>query len=157
MHVRSITKTKYVFALVAIFFISISAKVDPDKVKAAETCEKVIKYYIKAGNENGKEFKLNAEITVNPINLINVNLELPNQPDSKFDIIIDSFDCNLNADLTKGSALYKGYIKQENGSATNAIIKIARDEKGKLTISNADPEQASGMILYVDRWEVFEN
>jgi len=148
---------KLVLTLIAIFFISVSAKVDPNKVKAAETCEKVIKYYIKAGKENDKEFKLNAEITVNPINLINVNLELPNQPDSKFDIIIDSFDCNLNADLTKGSALYKGYIKHENGSATNALIKISRDEKGKLTISNADPEQASGMILYVEKWEVFEN
>lgn len=157
MYISSITKTKYTFALIAVFFISVSAKVDSYKFKPAETCEKVLKYYIKAGKENGKEFKLNADITVNPINLINVNLELPNQTKSKFDIIIDSFDCNLNADLTKGSALYKGYIKHENGDATNAVIKISRDENGKLTISNADPEQNSGLILYVDKWDVFEN
>jgi len=151
-----INKTKYVLVLIAISFISISAKVEP-KVNAAETCERVIKYYIKTGKENGKEFKLNAEITVNPINLINVNLEMPQEPKSKFDIIIDSFDCNLNADLTKGSALYKGYIKHENGDATNSVIKISRDEKGQLTISNADPEQTGGLILYVNKWEVFEN
>jgi len=150
-------KIKSVLVLVIILFTSVSAKVEPYKIKKDETCENVIKYYIKTGKENNKEFLVNAEITVNPINLININLELPNQPDSKFDIIIDSFDCNLNADLTKGSALYKGYIKHENGSATNAVIKISRDEKGKLTISNADPEQASGMIFYVDKWEVFEN
>jgi len=157
MYMHFINKTKYLLVLIAISFISISAKVEPDKVNAAETCERVIKYYIKTGKENGKEFKLNAEITVNPINLINVNLEMPQEPKSKFDIIIDSFDCNLNADLTKGSALYKGYVKHENGDATNSVIKISRDEKGKLTISNADPEQTGGLILYVDKWEVFEN
>lgn len=157
MYMHFINKTKYVLVLIAISFISISAKVEPNKVNAAETCERVIKYYIKTGKENGKEFKLNAEITVNPINLINVNLEMPQEPKSKFDIIIDSFDCNLNDDLTKGSALYKGYIKHENGDATNSVIKISRDEKGQLTISNADPEQTGGLILYVDKWEVFEN
>ncbi|RZL66212.1 MAG: hypothetical protein EOO93_05965 [Pedobacter sp.] len=152
-----INKVKSGLILTAILFLSISAKVESERIKAEETCERVIKYYIKAGKENNKEFKLNAEITVNPINLINVNLEMPNEPKSKFDIILDSFDCDLNADLTKGSALYKGYIKHENGDATNSVLKISRDEKGKLTISNADPEQTSGLIWYVDKWEVFKN
>jgi len=157
MYMHFINKTKYLLAFIAILIISVSAKVEPDKIKAAETCEKVIKYYIHAGKENGKEFKLKAQFTVNPINLINVDLEMPDEPKSKFDIIIDSFDCDLNADLTKGSALYKGYIKHASGDATNSVYKISRDENGKLTISDADPEQTSGLVLYVDKWEVFEN
>jgi len=154
---KYINKVKFALVLIAILTISISAKVEREKIRPDGTCERVIKYYIKAGKENNKEFKLNGEITINPINLINVNLEMPNEPKSKFDIIIDSYDCDLNADLTKGSALYKGYVKHENGDATNSIMKISRDEKGQLTISNADPEQISGLVFYVDKWEVFND
>ncbi|MDN3587238.1 hypothetical protein QWY86_11200 [Pedobacter aquatilis] len=150
-------KIPSVLVLIIILFTSISAKIEPTKIKKDETCDNVIKYYIKSGRENNKEFLVKAEITVNPINLITVNLEMPNEPKSKYDIILDSFDCNLNTDLTKGSALYKGYIKHENGDATSSVLKISRDEKGKLTISNADPLQTSDLILYVDKWEVFKN
>jgi len=152
-----LSKKKLFLALMAALFVSVSAKVEPRKKNIDGPCESVIKYYIKAGKENNKAFKVNAEIIVNPINLINVDLEISNQPRSKFDIIIDSFDCTLNADLTKGFALYKGYIKHENGDATNSILKISRDEQGKLTISNADPEQTGSLVLYVDKWEVFKN
>ncbi|WP_316831272.1 hypothetical protein [Pedobacter aquatilis] len=150
-------KIKSILALIAIMFFSVSAKIETKTAKQDEICERVIKYYVKSGKEGDKEFKLNAVITVNPINLINVDMEIPNQPKTNFDIIIESADCDLNTELTKGTALYKGYVKHENGDATNSVIKISRDDKGKLTISNADPELPKGLTLYVDKWEVFNN
>jgi hypothetical protein len=121
-------------------------------------CDQTIKYYselIKMTNGQ-PDVNINTEITINPsTRIIKLASEEPDKGKGGFDTLIESIDCNLNAGLTEGQAVYNGYIKQEDGSTTKAIIKVEAKD-GSLTISNADPERANDapFLIVISKWEI---
>lgn len=117
-------------------------------------CGKTIKYYINKVSTSQQELKVKMEIIISPSNKnINLNAEVENEGKTNFNTVIESMECELNNDLTKGYALYKGYIKQENGDTTKAFIKIEIKDH-QLIISNADPEKTDNMKMFVEKWEI---
>jgi hypothetical protein len=128
-------------------------------VKTTSKCDQTIKYYVdkvKMAND-GQETIANIEIVINPsVKLISITSESPNEERVSFDTEVESIDCNFNSDMTEGQSIYKGYIKQENGTTTKAIIKLEAKDGG-LTISNADPDKVGKegeYIMLISKWEV---
>jgi hypothetical protein len=104
---------------------------------------------------NGEpDVKILTEIIINPsTRVISLTTEPPERGKVSFDTVIESIDCNLNAEITEGQAIYSGYIKQEDGRTTKAIIKVEAKD-GSLTISNADPEEEATIFFVVSKWEI---
>jgi hypothetical protein len=120
------------------------------------TCDQVIKYYSELIRmTNGEpDVKVLTEIIVNPsARVISLTTEPPERGKVSFDTVIESIDCNLNADLTEGQAIYSGYIKQEDGRTTKAMLKVEAKD-GSLTISNADAEKEASILIVVSKWEI---
>lgn len=118
------------------------------------TCDQTIKYFSDKIIAEGQEVGAKTEIVINSsAKQISLTSEPPSQERVNFDTVIESIDCNLNSDLTEGKAIYKGYIKQIDGTTTNAIIKLEAKD-GNLTISNGDYERKSDFIIVVSKWEV---
>jgi len=121
-------------------------------------CDQTIKYYSALLRmTNGQpDVNVKTEVIINPsAKLITLTSEPPNQDKVSFDTVIEHLECNLNAGLTEGQAVYNGYIKQEDGNTTKAIIKVEAKD-GSLTISNADPEKANDaqFLIVVSKWEI---
>jgi hypothetical protein len=119
-------------------------------------CDQTIKYYselIKMTNGQ-PDVNINTEIIINPsTRILSLSSEEPEKGKGGFDTVIESIECNLNAGLTEGQAIYNGYIKQEDGSTTKAIIKVEAKD-GSLTISNADTEIEAPYFIVVSKWEI---
>lgn len=114
---------------------------------------KVIKYHITKIIAQDKEFSSKrTEVTISTQN-INLYSEVEDQV-AEFNTVIQSVDWNFNATLTKGYAIYKGYIKQAGGETTDQKIIVEADENGKLKIS--DPDKPKKMVMLVDRWQVIK-
>lgn len=125
---------------------------------AISTCDQVIKYYSELIRmTNGEpDVKVMTEIIINPSGrVISLTSEPPEQGKVSFETTIESIECNLNTGLTEGQAVYSGYIKQNDGSTTKAIIKVEAKD-GNLTISNADPEKEKDaqFLIVVSKWEI---
>jgi hypothetical protein len=118
-------------------------------------CDRTIKYYSeKIKSTTGQETSFNTEITINPQSrLINIVSEPPNQEKVAFSIVIESIDCDFNADHTVGQALYHGYINQKDGTTTKMILKLEAND-GVLTFSQANPEKEGEFIVIVSKWEI---
>lgn len=119
-------------------------------------CDQAIRYYankLKMTN-GGQEVDVNTELLISPsTKLISLTSTPPNQEKVSFDTVIESFDCNFNPALTDGQSIYKGYIKQNDGTTTKAIIKVEAKD-GSITISNFDPEKEGEYVIIVSKWEV---
>lgn len=114
---------------------------------------KVIKYHITQIIEQEKELtSKRTEVTISTQN-INLYAEVEGQV-AEFNTVIQNVDWNFNENLTKGYAIYTGYIKQENGNTTDQKILVEADENGKLKIS--DPNKPKGMTMLVDKWQVIK-
>jgi len=122
------------------------------------SCSQTIKYYsnkLKTVDGN-KELDISTEMIISPsTKLINLKSESPTEGNTNFDIVIESVDCALNTDLTSGQAIYKGYIKQIDGTTTKAIIKVEVKDGG-LIISNADSDKPRELIMLINKWEVIQ-
>jgi hypothetical protein len=122
-------------------------------------CDKTIRYTIERIKmiEGGNEIKVHAEITIDPFSK-NINL-YANDPESgkkTFDTQIESIDCTLNENLTKGQSIYKGYIKQTDGRKTWTTLTIEfKDDQ--LIINGTNEDRPSNVYMIVDRWEVVTN
>ena len=118
-------------------------------------CDQTIKYYSeKIKTPGGQEINCQTEITVNPSGrLISLQSEPPNQEKVTFTIVIESIDCNFNADHTVGQALYHGYINQKDGTTTKIILKLEAND-GILSFSKANPEKEEEMVVMVSQWEI---
>jgi hypothetical protein len=126
-------------------------------VETSDKCEQKVKYYIDKikGVRDGQEVSANTELVIDPAaKLITLTSEPPNQGKVSFDIQIESFDCNLNTNLTDGQSTYKGYIKQTDGTTTSSNLKIEAKD-GELTITGGDQAQPEKMVMRVTKWEVF--
>jgi hypothetical protein len=121
----------------------------------AGKCGQTIKYYCeKVKMPGGEELNFHTEITVNPTSrLISLSSEPPNNEKVTFTIVIESVDCNFNADHTIGQALYHGYINQKDGTTTKIILKLEADD-GILSFSKANPEKGEEMVMIVSKWEI---
>jgi hypothetical protein len=119
-------------------------------------CDQTIKYYselIKMTNGQ-PDVNINTEITINPsTRILHLSTEEPEKGKGGFDTVIESIECNLNAGLTEGQAIYNGYIKQEDGNSKKAKIKVEAKD-GSLTISNADAEKEAPYFIVVSKWEI---
>lgn len=120
-------------------------------------CDQTIKYYSeKVIMPAGQEMNFHTEITVNPSGrLINLMSEPPNQEKVNFTIVIESIDCNFNAEYTVGQALYHGYINQKDGTTTDIILKLEANN-GVLSFSKANPEKDEEMVMIVSQWEIVQ-
>ncbi|OQP61062.1 hypothetical protein A3860_04920 [Niastella vici] len=121
---------------------------------ASGKCDQVIKYYSeKATGKDGNETTFNTEIIIDPsAKVISLASSPPNQEPVKFNMKIESIDCNLSPDLTTGQSIYKVYINKPDGTTTLEIIRLEAKD-GYITISG-DPEKESAMIIIVSKWEV---
>lgn len=117
-------------------------------------CDQTIKYYSeKAKFAGGQETNFNTEITINPSNrMISLVSEPPNQQKVTFSIVIESIDCNFNAEHMNGQALYNGYINQKDGTTTKMILRLEANN-GILTFSRANPDKEDDMVVIVSKWE----
>ena len=126
-------------------------------VATTSKCDQTMRYYadkLKKVKGGEQEINANTVIVINPsTKLISLTSEPPNQEKVNFETVIESFDCSFNTDMTAGQALYKGYIKQKDGTTTIAIIKLEAKDGG-LTLSNADPENEGALIMIITKWEV---
>ncbi|MCS3801466.1 hypothetical protein [Niastella sp. OAS944] len=127
----------------------------PNLTEATSKCDQPIKYYSeKIRSANGQETSFNTEVTINPLNkLINLVSEPPNQDKVAFTVVIESIDCNFNADHTVGQALYHGYINQKDGTTTKIILKLEAND-GILTISQGNPEEKGDYVIIISKWEI---
>lgn len=125
------------------------------QTEATSKCDQPIKYYSeKIRSTNGQETSFNTEITINPLNkLISLVSEPPNQEKVAFTMVIESTDCNFNADHTVGQALYHGYINQKDGTTTKIILKLEAND-GVLTISQGNPEEKGDYVIIISKWEI---
>ncbi len=161
---RRITLLQLALCISVLFFSACkSTKITREQTatqqKAAiSACDQVIKYYselIKMTNGE-PDVNINTEITINPsTRILNLKSDQLKEGKNGFDTVIESIDCNLNAELTEGQAIYSGYIKQEDGRTTKAIIKVEAKD-GNLTISNADPENEKDaqFLIVISKWEI---
>lgn len=125
-------------------------------VRAVDVCNQTIRYYAeKIRTINGdQETNAPTEIVINPASkTINIISEPPNQSKLNFNTVIESVECNLSANITEGQAIYSGYIKQPDGTAKKAVVKVEVKDGGIL-ISGGDTESAPKMTIAVTKWEV---
>ncbi len=124
---------------------------------AVNMCDQTIKYYSEKVKvkKTGEEIAAQSEFIINPIaKTISINSYVPSESERKsFTTIIESTDCSLNSNLTSGHSIYRGYIKQLDGSTTSAYIDIEAKDGG-ITMSNADPNKQGEFSIIVSRWEV---
>ena len=70
-------------------------------------------------------------VVINPAaKLINLTRESPDPEKVRFDTEIEAVDCNLNTDLTEGRSIYKGDIKQQDGTKTYSILRVEAKDGG---------------------------
>ena len=122
-------------------------------------CDRIIRYTIEKVKmiEDGSEIKAHAEITINPFSKnIYLKADDPESGDKTFDTEIESIECSLNETLTKGQAIYKGYIKQKDGKKSWTILTIGfKDDQ--LVINGTGDDGPSNIYMIIDRWEVVTN
>jgi hypothetical protein len=70
---------------------------------------------------------------------------------TQFETVIETMDCQLNADLTQGYAVYTGYTKQADGTTTPTTIKV-ESKDGKITLT--DPNKNGEFFFIVSKWSV---
>lgn len=123
------------------------------KTNKTGNCEQTIIYHVDKVTGGDHESPANIDITVNPsAKLITLAGEIPSTEQKfNFETVVETIDCNLNTDLTQGYSIYKGYIKQEDGSTTQTSLMIeARD--GRITMHGA--ESNGEMVIWVSSWKV---
>lgn len=132
-----------------------STTAQSDQAVQKDKCQQVIRYYAERIKANGQEVFAPTRITINPAaRTINILSNPPNEQEKNFDTIIENFNCNLDADLKTGTAVYKGYIKQLDGTSTQTVMTIDATEDG-VTITGSSPASTrSGMVIIVTKWEV---
>ncbi len=70
-------------------------------------------------------------------------------------MVIESIDCEFNADHTVGQALYHGYINQKDGTTTKTIVKKKLEATdGLLTFSQGNLEKEGDYLIIVSKWEI---
>ncbi len=150
---------KYTIALFIVITFSTAAKIDINTVKRDGQCDQTIIYYISKIANGDQKIEVAMQVMVDPgAKLIKLYAKVPGENDAAdFQTVIESAECTFNETLTKGSALYKGYIKQADGSTSKAMIKIVADENGKLSIVNADPDKQDKMIMFIDKWAIVKD
>jgi major membrane immunogen (membrane-anchored lipoprotein) len=124
---------------------------------AVNVCDQTIKYYsekVRSG-KTGEEVAAQSEITINPVaKTITIASYVPSESERKsFVTVIESSDCNLNSDITSGQSVYRGYIKQLDGSTTKSYVNIEAKDGG-ITLSNADPDRRNDFAIIISKWEV---
>lgn len=161
---RNRIRYQVVLTIVLLVFIACkSVKPSQEQVSTKEQvtettgmCEQTIKYYIDkfVMIKDGQEINVPTVIVVHPkAKFIGLTSEPPNQGKVSFDTEIESYDCDFNKDLTQGQTIYRGYIKQEDGTRTTAVLKFEA-KGGELTISNGDPNVPVDYIMRVTKWEI---
>lgn len=121
-----------------------------DKLK-----NKVIKYHVNKLAGGGKEIAgKRTEVTISQEN-INLYSEASGRV-VDFNTIITDKEWYFNKDLSKGYAIYKGYIKRDNGTTDKTAIKIEADENGKLRIYDPEADKESILIMYVDSFTIIK-
>lgn len=161
-----IERTPLLFVVLAFLIMSSSCRstkithkqaADQSQMGAKDICNQIIKYHSeKAIMKSGEELNFITEIIIDPSKkLINLTSTPPNQEKVSFDTVIESFECNMNADLTMGQAIYTGYINQTDGQTTKAVIKVEAKD-GNLSILNGEPEKESDFTLVVSKWEIIK-
>ena len=122
-------------------------------------CDKTVRYIVEKIKmvEGGNEVSVHTEIIFNPTTrIINLKADDPERGKISFDTEIDSFDCTLNEKLTAGKAIYKGYIKQPDGSKDFSTLTIEiKDEQ--LYIKGGTEDKPANFYMIVDKWEILDN
>jgi hypothetical protein len=158
-------KKTLIFLLVTIPVITFScesAKETQVKNNAGlntSICDKEVRYFIEKLKmiEGGNEIKVHTEITFNPTTkIIKLKADDPERGKISFYTEIESINCSFNDNLTSGQAVYKGYIKQDDGRKTFTSFLI-ENKDGQLYIKGADGENRSQYFMIVDRWEIVEH
>jgi hypothetical protein len=117
-----------------------------------DRCNQTITYHSDKLRAKNNEADADLNIVINPTTkIITLRADIPStQEKATFDTVIESIDCNLNADLTEGYSIYKGYIKQLDGISSKATLKVEAKD-GKLTIT--DPTQVN-IAINISKWSV---
>jgi len=121
-------------------------------------CDKTVRYIVEKIKmaEGGNEVNIHTEIILNPTTkIINLKADDPEKGKISFDTEIESFDCTLNEKVTAGKAIYKGYIKQPDGSKvfSSLVIEI-KDEQ--IYIKGFTEDKPATFYMVVDKWEIVD-
>lgn len=146
------------FALIGFLFVSCSPKIKKEGSVAIQPniCQQPIKYYVGKIRANDQEIKANIEVLIN-VNEKTIVLqgEDPEQGKGSKIFIIESFECDFNADLTEGIALYSGYFKEQDGTTSKNIMQV-KAKNGELIISPADHLNTSNFKYIITKWEILK-
>lgn len=118
-----------------------------------------IKYFIDKVRfiKDGNETKVHAEFEINPISkIISLHADDPEKGKVSFETEIESIECSLNENLTAGQAVYKGYIKQDDGRKTWTSL-LLEPKDGQILIRSADQNDPGQISFVVERWEIVEH
>jgi hypothetical protein len=106
------------FLLTQLFYLLMAALMLPAgnaEKSTAYNCDKTVIYSISkiVKLKDNTEELMSFEIKVNPsAGTINLKIDHPQKGKIDFNTVITSTDCSLNATLTNGEAVYKGYTIQ---------------------------------------------
>lgn len=130
---------------------------DHSQTGSKDICNQIIKYHSeKVKMKSGEEVNFITEFIIDPSKkLINLTSTPPNQEKVNVDAVIESFECDMNADLTNGQAVYTGYIRQPDGQTTKGVLKVEAKD-GNLSIVNGEPGKESDFIVLVSKWEIIK-
>lgn len=127
----------------------------PDTGKDTFICNRAVRYIIEKIRriENGDEHKIHIELVFDPSSKnINLRSDDPEKGKINFDTEIESFECTLNRSFSEGEAVYKGYIKQDDGTRSFVTIIIEIID-GIPQIKAINQNQKAMFYMIVDRWE----
>lgn len=153
--------TSIIISCTAVVLISSFTNFENDKhiqrASKADMCEETIKFYsdtIQAAN--GEFTSMHTEIIIDPINkIINLSSSPPDQEKVSFDTSIQEVECNLDKKMLNGSARYKGYITQLDGTTTPQSI-LVQVKDGKIVFSNDDPQKEKEFFILINKWEIIQ-
>ncbi len=123
-------------------------------------CDKTVTYSISkiVKLKDNTEELVSFEIKINPsAGIINLKIDHPQKGKVDFNTAITSTDCSLNATLTNGEAIYKGYTVQPDGGRSNTAIHI-KAGSDKIIITEYDPltGRQPNYYMLVDKWVISE-
>lgn len=154
------------FPLTLLSFISIStlsvckpsSKVDnkqqttiPKRSDKTERCNQTITYHADKLSAQEHEADADVNIVINPTTkVLTLNADIPSaQQKITFDVVIETIDCHLNADLTEGYSIYRGYYVKQNDNSEKAELKLEAKD-GKLKLYNG--VQTNDDAIEITKW-----